>query len=225
MKSKLFDAKVAKSYAEDLPRKVPGYATLHQMISLLLAESVPEDGRVLVLGAGGGQELKALAEAHSGWSFDGVDPSAEMLSLAKREARAYAPRIGFHEGYIGDAPSGPFDAATAILIFHFIPVDQRLETLRQIRQRLKVGAPFVMVHLSFAQTEPERSQGIARHLAFATMNDAGPPDGAAARQQMSGKLTLLSPEDEVKMLHEAGFAGADLFYAGLSLKGWASYAA
>jgi tRNA (cmo5U34)-methyltransferase len=191
----------------------------------LLSERVPEDGRILVLGAGGGQELKALAQAHAGWSFDGVDPSAEMLSLAKHEAGAYASRIGFHEGYIGNAPRGPFDAATAILIFHFIPIEQRLETLRQILQRLKVGAPLVTVHLSFPQSKPERALGIARHLAFASMNDAGPPDAVAAQQQMSGKLTLLSPEDEVKMLHEAGFAGASLFYAGLSLKGWVSYAA
>jgi hypothetical protein len=27
----------------------------------------------------GGLELKAFAEAHSGWSFDGIDPAAEML--------------------------------------------------------------------------------------------------------------------------------------------------
>jgi hypothetical protein len=31
------------------------------MVSLLLAERTPQDGRVLVLGAGGGQELQAMA--------------------------------------------------------------------------------------------------------------------------------------------------------------------
>ena len=53
------------------------------MAAILLGERVPEDARVLVLGAGGGLELEALAECHSGWRFDGVDPAREMLNLAK----------------------------------------------------------------------------------------------------------------------------------------------
>ncbi len=225
MRPNLFDDKATISYADGLPRRVPGYATLHQMVSLLLVEQVPVDGHILILGAGGGQELKALAEAHPGWSFDGVDPSAEMLSLAKKEMGARASKIGFYEGYIGDAPSGPYDAATAILIFHFIPIKERLETLKQIRQRLKAGAPFVMVHLSFPQSEPERSVWIARHMAFAELNGAAPANPAMAQQAMSNNLNLLSPEDEVLMLTKAGFSNAAMFYAGLSLKGWVSYAA
>ena len=43
--------------------------------TMLLAERVPEDGRLLVVGAGGGLELKSLADEHPGWTFDGVDPS------------------------------------------------------------------------------------------------------------------------------------------------------
>ena len=53
------------------------------MTPLLVAECALSDARVLVLGAGGGLELKALAEAHSGWTFDGVDPSPDMLALAE----------------------------------------------------------------------------------------------------------------------------------------------
>ncbi len=87
---------------------------------------------MLVLGAGGGQELKALAEAHPGWSFGGVDPSPEMLRLAKEMVGQHAYRIRLHEGCIEDAPEGPFDAATSILTFHFIPYDQRLATLKQL---------------------------------------------------------------------------------------------
>jgi SAM-dependent methyltransferase len=87
MKPPVFDARAAKSYAEGPPRQVPGYSSLHRMVSLLLAERTPQDGRVLVLGAGGGQELKALAEAHSGWSVDGVDRSSDILRVAVEERR------------------------------------------------------------------------------------------------------------------------------------------
>ena len=107
---------------------------------MLLAERTPANGRVLVLGAGGGLELNAFAESHPGWSFDGVDPSADMLRLAEQMVRPHAARIRLHEGYIESAPMGPFDAATSLLTFHFIPRDRRLETLKQLHRRLKPGA-------------------------------------------------------------------------------------
>src|SRR3546814_10014420 len=75
------------SYLEGPPRQVPGFASLHRMVTLLLAERVPPNGRVLVLGAGGGLELRALAEAQPGWSFDGVDPSGDMLRLDRKSTR------------------------------------------------------------------------------------------------------------------------------------------
>ncbi|NMW25215.1 class I SAM-dependent methyltransferase, partial [Rhodanobacter denitrificans] len=77
------DPPSAARYAEGPVRLVPGFHALQQMAALLLAESVPEDGHVLVLGAGGGLELKAFAEAQPGWRFVGVDPSAGMLKAAE----------------------------------------------------------------------------------------------------------------------------------------------
>ncbi len=203
---------------------VPGYSGLLRMASLLLAERAPADGRVLVLGAGGGLELKALAQAHAGWSFDGVDPSADMLQLAVRTAGPYAERMRFHEGYIHDAPEGPFDAAISLLTFHFIAREQRLETLEQVRRRLKAGAPFVLAHISFPQSEPERSTWIARHVAYSAADGTTQAQMESAREAIGTRLSILAPEEEEAMLREAGFSGVSLFYAGFSFKGWVAYA-
>ncbi len=78
------DPQAVARYAEGPPRQVPGFIALQQMSQLLLAERVREDGQVLVLGAGGGLELKAFAEAHPGWRLLGVDPAAPMLALAEQ---------------------------------------------------------------------------------------------------------------------------------------------
>jgi hypothetical protein len=48
------DPQAVARYTEGPPRIVPGYDGLLRMTTLLLAERVPEDARVLVLGAGGG---------------------------------------------------------------------------------------------------------------------------------------------------------------------------
>jgi tRNA (cmo5U34)-methyltransferase len=71
------DPQAVARYAEGPPRVVPGFANMQRTTRLLLAERAPDDARVLVLGAGGGLELKAFAAAHPGWRLDGVDPSAD----------------------------------------------------------------------------------------------------------------------------------------------------
>lgn len=216
-----FGSAHAASYAEGPPRQVPGFVALHRMTSLLLAERAPAEGRVLVVGAGGGLELKALADDHPGWHFDGVDPSADMLRLASEIAAPHAARIQLHEGYVAAAPEGPFDGATCLLVLHFVPREQRLATLTEIRRRLAPGAPFVVAHVSFPQVEPERSQWIARHVAF---GGTDPANAESARQAIGSRLSILSPADDEAMLAEAGFSGVSLFYAGLSFRGWVAYA-
>lgn len=216
-----FQAEHARRYAEGPPRQVPGFDGLHRMASMLLAECVPPQGRVLVLGAGGGLEIKALAEDHAGWSFDGIDPSAEMLAAAERLLGPHAARTRLLCGYVEDAPEGPFDGGICLLTLHFVPRERRLETLREIRRRLTPGAPFVAAHLSFDQTEPQRSLWISRHLAF---GGADPAKAESARRAFAEKLSILSPEEDEAMLRAAGFSGPALFYAGLALRGWAAYA-
>src|SRR5215472_7156072 len=78
------DPDVVARYTDGPRRFVPGLDGLHRMTGILLAERAPDRARVLVLGAGGGLELNALAEAHPSWHFVGVDPSSRMLRLAER---------------------------------------------------------------------------------------------------------------------------------------------
>ena len=215
----------ASGYTAGPPRQVPGYAGLLRMTTLLLAERMPSAGRVLVLGAGGGLELRAFAEAQAGWTFDGVDPSEKMLELAAETVGDHRARVTLHLGTIEVAPEGLFDGATCILTFHFIAREERLETLRQIRRRLRPGAPFILAHISFPQSEPERSQWIARHVMFGAADGTDPGQLEAAQQAIGTRLNILAPEDEEAMLRDAGFSDVTLFYAAFSFRGWVAYAA
>lgn len=217
-------AHIANSYAEGPPKQVPGLNGLHRMMQLLLAERVPETGRVLVLGAGGGMELATLAAAHAGWQFDGVDPSEEMLEAARAATAAHAGRVHLHRGTIEVAPDGPFDGATCLLTFHFIAREARMATLQAIRQRLKPGAPLVLAHMSFAQDDASRKLWMKRHAAFAASNGVDALSAEAAQQMMLDRLHFLSPEDEEAMLAAAGFNDVSLFYAAFDFRGWVAYA-
>lgn len=166
-------------------------------------------------------EIDALASEQPEWRFDGVDPSRDMLALAEQTVRRHQGRVALHEGYIDGAPQGPFDGATSLLTFHFIPREQRLGTLCAIRQRLKAGAPFVVMHISIPTAEPDRSLWLSRHLAY-----AGTPASSAeqAMQAMKSKLSILSQAEDEAFLWEAGFDKVALFYAGFSFRGWVAYA-
>lgn len=72
------------SYIQDTLKKVPGLAELHRMTAILLGEHAPGVADILVVGAGGGLELKALAQERPDWRFTGVDPSSAMLNLARQ---------------------------------------------------------------------------------------------------------------------------------------------
>jgi tRNA (cmo5U34)-methyltransferase len=211
-------------YAEGPPRFVPGFTDLHRMTAILLAEHAPEDARVLVLGAGGGLELKALADAHSGWTFDGVDPASEMLKLAIRTLGPLGSRVNLHEGLIDDAPDGPFDAATCLLTLHFLPAEDRRRTVGEIRKRMKPGAPFVVAHSSFPQIEAERGLWLKRYAAFALESGADPAQTEKMRAAVEAHLHLFSPEDDEAILRDAGFSDVSLFYAAFTWRGWVAYA-
>ena len=215
------DPQAVARYAEGPVRIVPGFAHLQRMTMLLLAERVSRDGRVLVLGAGGGLELKVFAEAHPDWRFDGVDPSDEMLKLAAATLGSLASRVRLHLGYIDAAPDGPFDAATCLLTMHFIALEERRRTLREIQRRLKPGAPLVVAHLSFPQGEAERALWLSRYATFAGI---GPDKAEFARAKIAAELSIFAPEQEEAMLREAGFSDVSLFYVGFAFRGWVAYA-
>jgi tRNA (cmo5U34)-methyltransferase len=216
------DPQAVAHYAANPPRLVPGFADLQRMVGLLLAERAPDDARVLVVGAGGGLELKVFAEAHPGWRFVGVDPSAEMLNLARLTLGPLAPRAQLHQGFIDSAPEGPFDAASCILTLHFVARDERQRTLTEIRRRLKPGAPFAAAHFSFRREE--RELWLARYAAFAVSSGVAPAQAANASAAIGERLPILSPEEDEQLLRDAGFAGVTLFYAAFAFRGWIAYA-
>ncbi len=222
MSTPFHDPQAVARYAEGPVRLVPGFHALQRMTTLLLAEVVPPAGDVLVLGAGGGLELKVFADAHPGWRFVGVDPSPPMLALARDTLGASADRVTFVEGLIDAAPVGPFDGATCLLTLHFLPADERLRTLQALRQRMRPGAPLVVAHHSIPANG--RARWLDRFSAFATASGIPAVDAASAATGIGARLPLLSPEEDMAVLRDAGFEDIELFYAAFTFRGWVARA-
>src|SRR5690606_14174320 len=218
------DPAAVARYAENPPRYMPGYADVQRMAAILLAERVADSGTVLVLGAGGGLEMKVFAEMQSRWRFVGVDPALEMLKLARGTLGPEEARVEWVEGFIDDAPAGPFDGAASLLTLHFLPAPERLRTLREIRARLTPGAPFVAAHSSFPHAPGGRETWLRRYTAFATAKGAETAQAEQAAKAVGANLDLLDPEADADLLRQAGFRDVELFYAAFTWRGWVGLA-
>lgn len=218
------DPQALTDYAERSTRLVPGLADVHRMAALLLAERAPADARVLVVGAGGGMELKAFASAHPGWRFDGVDPSAPMLELARATLGPLAARVTLQQGVVEAAPEGPFDAAACLLTLHFLALDERRRTLEQMHRRLRPGAPLVLMHLSFPQAAGKRALWLSRYAAFAEASGVDAEKARNAAATIDERLPILTPGQDETLLREAGFTDITVFYIGLAFRGWVALA-
>ena len=218
------DPQAVAAYAQGPARNVPGWADMLRMVDLLLAERVPDDGSVLVVGAGGGLELRRFADAHPKWRLVGIDPSSEMLKLAKATLGPLASRAELHEGYVDAAPAGPFDGATCLLTLHFVAIEERRRMLKEIRRRLRPEAPLVVAHLSFSQAAGERDAWLQRYAAFIASSGVEPAKARAAAQAVGARVPILAPGQDETVLRGAGFSNPQLFYAGLAFRGWVGYA-
>lgn len=217
------DPDAVARYGDAPKRIVPGFLDLQRMTALLLAEKIDEKGHVLVLGAGGGLELKAFATWYPEWLFTGIDPSVQMLDLARKTLGSLGARIQLQDGYIESAPVGPFDGATCLLTLHFIPKKERLRTLIELRKRLKPGAPLVVAHHSFSQEKAEKTFWLGRYAAFASASGIKPENAFNAADAVGKQLPVLSPKQDEALLRDAGFRNISLFYMGFSFHGWIAY--
>lgn len=217
------DPAAVTGYGQRAHRTVPGLDVAHRLTELLLDETVPADGQVLVVGAGGGLELAYLAAQHVGWTFEGVDPSRPMLDLAREATAAFADRITLREGIIDAAASGPFDGATCLLTLHFLAPPERLWTLQQIHARLAPGAPLVVLHHSIPAGK-DRPRWLARSAALAARSGTPLEDARRNASRLDEQLPILEPSADEALLTQAGFTQVDNFFAALTIRGWTARA-
>ena len=214
-------------YVEKGPRAfMPGQPGVLQMAGILLAERAPDDAHILVVGAGGGLDTQALAKAGHGWRFTGVDPAGQMLDLARHVLGPETMRrVALIEGGVEAAPDGPFDGATLNLVLGILPDDgSKLTALKDIRRRLKPGAPFVLVDRCDSADNPLFDRNMDRYVAFAAANGVDPETLKTARASHRGNPGLATAARDEALLAEAGFSDIESFYHAMNWHGWVAYA-
>lgn len=219
-----FDAERAGAYDRRVRILIPAYDSLLELAVSLLGSAVASDAEALVAGAGTGNEAIALASANPGWRVTGFDPAGEMLRIArgKVEKQGLRGRVRLIEGFADAIGGGEiFDAATAILVMHFLPDDgSKEEFVLEISSRLKPGAPFVLADL----------EGDPSSVGFGVMVSAwknrmlSMAAGADKVEETMGNImknVRFVPEGRIReILEGAGFGPPVKFFAGYLAGGY-----
>ena len=230
MKEELtFKSKNTIAYEANTRISIPTYDTLFTMVqSYFRAKLGEKEASLLVIGAGGGNELAAWGPSNPKWTFTGVDPSKEMLQMAKNKSiqLGLESRVRLIQGTIADLPlpDSKFDAASCILVLHFIvDVQQKLKLLRTIKDNLKPGAPFILVSAYGDPGEAELQDRINVWKSFYL--DAG---YELSKVDEMGKVIMnisFIPEDHIeRLLVESGFTNIARFYSTGLFAGWICHA-
>lgn len=234
-----FDGDYGKGYEALARQVIPGYASLFPMVAAMLDPSLPRGGRVLVVGAGTGIELVALKSARPDLHLHGVDPSRQMLDLAKRrvaEAAAVAatphrpattpdPAITFQLGYAADVdPTDHFDGATLINVLHFVPdvpgVGGKLALLQDVAKRIKLGGAFVLFDLHGDPGSEEHDLYMPAWRRYWTFMGMDAADLPAFDQRIRDGIHFASAERTVDLARAAGFESPRRFWKSFLYGGW-----
>jgi tRNA (cmo5U34)-methyltransferase len=214
----------SRTYDDDIRAAIPGYDLLHETVAALLQNELGENARVLAVGVGTGEEILRLAPRNPGWRFTGVDPSAAMLAVAREKvaAEGVSDRVELVEGLVQDLPAAePYDAATLILVQHFLPDDSaKLDILRATAERLKPNAPLIMANMHGDLTAPATQRLYHAWKQRQIARGISPGD---AEGMFAGLPTVVHfvPEERIRaQLREAGFTEIEPIVKAFVIGAW-----
>ncbi|MBO0588320.1 methyltransferase [Sporosarcina sp. E16_8] len=219
-----FDKEMAAEYDRGVRRTFPTYDSMFKLVQAYLRANIAQQESVLIIGAGGGNELATLGPANPEWTFTAVDPAPPMLDFARMKAidLKMDDRVEFVEGTVNDVLDGKlFGAATCILVLHFIEdVDEKRNLLKKIRHHLSPGAPFVMASMYGNPNDSALNELFALWKAYWLDSTRLTEVQVDEMEKTVRKLSFIPEEEIVRLLQDAGFGNIAKFFTTNMFGGW-----
>ncbi|KWX74785.1 class I SAM-dependent methyltransferase [Paenibacillus jilunlii] len=220
----------ADQYSHKISLKIPGYQLQYDLMDTLMAALFDEQPcpEVLVVGAGGGQEILTLARKHQDWRFSGVDTSIRMLAAAERRVAeaGLEARVQLQHGELAAWKSSRlYTGATCMLVLHFVEGrKKKLALLQSIAGHLEAGAPLFISAINGDTSSPAWSLQMAGwkiHM----LNNGIPLKEWEQFEQSFGVTSFPLPPEEIELLlRQAGFTAVTRYFGSYLIDAWVAVA-
>ncbi|RUS97597.1 methyltransferase [Dulcicalothrix desertica PCC 7102] len=213
----------AEQYHETAAHLVPGYASLYEIAGCYLSLNIPDNANILIVGAGGGMEIKTLAKFSPTWQMTGVDPSSKMLEAAKFwvEHANVTNQVKLIEGLISDVSNETlFDAVTCILVMHFLDEAKKIQLLQDIYTKLKPNGILVLADMSISKNTEEFDIFINLYCQHAKFKGESEEKLQQLLDALNTSTFPISGEKEAELITKAGFTKPIMFFSSLWFKAW-----
>ncbi len=216
-----FNKELASQYDEKNSRLKPISECLHFLMGAVLKD-LPEESRVLSVGAGTGAEILALARLFPKWTFIAVDPATAMLEVCKERLQkaGILERCKFVEGYVHDVKECDFDAVVSLLAGHFVKRDDRLGFYQGMVERLRHGGYLVNAEISYDLNSPEFPFMLKNWEEVQKLLGATHESIAMLPQALKEMLTVLPPHETENYIRRSGITSPVRFFQAFMICSW-----
>ena len=218
----LFDQQAA-GYDKQWAGMAPIREALYLLLDALFV-GLPDDARILCVGAGTGAEIAHLAERFPGWRFTALDPSGAMLEVCRQRAErgGFAHRCDYHEGYLETLAAGQaYDGATCFLVSQFLTdVQARTGFFRQIGQRLKPGGLLANADLASDIHSPAYEVLLPGWMTLMSSAGVDAQMLERARAAYARDVAVLPASQVADIIQAGGFMAPTQFFQAGRMHGW-----
>ncbi len=221
--SVVFDKERTSSYDTQYAKLAALSDALHLLMRVILS-NLPARARILCVGVETGSEMLYLAREFPHWRFTAVEPAAPMLDICRRRAEdaGIASRCTFHEGYLDTLPpSPPFDAATSLLVSHFV-VDTEAQRgfYREIAARLRPDGSLISAALVADPSAPASPSLLDVWMRMQEYAGVSAEQRGTMRGAYGRTFAAQLPREVEAIIASSGFSAPVLFFQTLLIHGW-----
>jgi tRNA (cmo5U34)-methyltransferase len=224
----VFDDDVSDVLDNMLPRSIPQYDAMRQLVGEIASPFVRDDTWIVDLGCGRGDALAAFVERFGPRvSYLGVDVAEAMMTGAADRfgttigapARPGVPEIAFMD-LREQVPARPTSVALMVLSLQFTPIEWRQRILRRTWETMLPGGALVLVEkLLGATADLDR---LMVDVYYGRKRAAGytAEQIDQKRRSLEGVLVPMTASWNEDLLRQTGFTEVDMFWRWCNFGGW-----
>lgn len=216
--------KVVQKFEEHVRQSVPCYDIFHSLISKLSKYFVKDNCTIVDVGCSVGNLIKLINYniGNDSIQYYGIDCSKDMIDKANNDN--YSDNVSFIHSRIEDIDfkNEKFNGLSVVismLCLQFMSIEDRATTIKNIYNALPMGGAFILVEKVLDDNCEISDIYNRQYHQYKLENDFTPEEVLNKEKSLIGFMRPIPLSDNMKMLHDTGFAKTSIFFKYLGFVG------